>query len=68
MPHSKEHEKALFKLITDKMISDGAISRTAYNLWFENCKIKNIDSNNIFLTVKANIASHGSGVQNCRIY
>lgn len=52
MPHSKEHEKALFKLITDKMISDGAISRTAYNLWFENCKIKNIDSNNVFLTVE----------------
>lgn len=58
-----EHENAFFKLITDKMVNDNAISRTAYNLWFENCKIKKIDSKNVYLTVenetkKDSILSH----------
>lgn len=52
MSRSGETEKKLLKSVTDKMIANGHISVTAYNLWFENCKISDIDSYNVCLTVE----------------
>lgn len=53
----------MFQSVMAKIREDKAITETALNLWFENCKIKDIDSDNVYLSVeneakKKSILSH----------
>lgn len=52
MSDNRNRENDLFNTIMQKILSDNAISTTAFHLWFENCRIKNIDMENVYLTVE----------------
>lgn len=42
----------IFMAVMDRIKNDNAIPSTAYDLWFENCKIKEITSDRVCLTVE----------------
>lgn len=49
---SRSNTELIYQAVMEKIKADNAISTAAVNLWFENCKIKDIDSESVFLTVE----------------
>ncbi|MBE6562836.1 MAG: chromosomal replication initiator protein DnaA [Ruminococcaceae bacterium] len=44
--------QTVFQLVMERIKSDNAITSSAFNLWFGNCKIVNIDSKCVYLAVE----------------
>lgn len=57
----------IFQLVMERIKEDRAITESAFNLWFGNCKIKDIDSECVYLKVenetkRKSIISHYTGI------